>query len=131
MNHRINKGLSTTVEKIITPADTYVTNEVRLDYLLSTPALLATMIEISWNLFKPLIPDDYITVVASMEMDHSFPSLVGERVFIKLVVDDIVENKIYINITGTDEVGVFCTGKMVKSIVKSNRLLEAAYKRIK
>ncbi|HBV68165.1 MAG TPA: hypothetical protein DEF04_08275 [Clostridiales bacterium] len=131
IKHKINVGLSGTYEKMITPADSYLSNSVVIDNLMSTPALLATIVEISWNMFKPLIPEDCLTVVRSFQYEHLHPSLVGEKVRFSLRVDNVESNKIDIVFSGTDHLGEFCRGKFEKIIVKNDKLLEAAYKRVK
>lgn len=129
--HKIYVGLSTTYEKVITPADSYLTKSVTIDNLMSTPALLSTIIEISWNMLKPLIPEDYITVVTSFRSNHFQPTLVGEKVKFTITVNNIENNKICLSFSGTDYMGEFCNGKFEKAIVKNDKLLEAAYKRVK
>ncbi len=129
--HKVNVGMSTIYEKIITPADSYLSNSVSIDSLMSTPALLATIIEISWNMFKPLIPEGYLTVVRSFQYEHLYPSLVGEKVKFKLKVEAVENNRIYVAFTGTDHIGEFCSGKFEKVIVRNDKLLEEAYKRVK
>lgn len=52
---KINVGLSTIYEKVITPQDSYITKSVQIENLMSTPALLSTVIEISWNMLKKYI----------------------------------------------------------------------------
>lgn len=131
ITNKIHVGLTTTYEKVITPADSYLTKSVTIDHVMSTPALLATIIEISWNMLKPLIPNEYITVVRSFNFNHFNPTLVGEKIKITVTVEKIDNNRIYMTFIGADNVGEFCNGKFEKAIVKSDKLLEAAYKRVK
>lgn len=128
---KIYVGLSTVYEKTVTPADSYLTKSITIDHIMSTPSLLATIIEVSWHMLKPLIPDGYITVVRSFNFNHLNPTLVGEKIKIKITVEKIDSNRIYMDFSGTDYVGEFCNGKFEKAIVKSEKLLEAAYKRIR
>ncbi|WP_312815589.1 thioesterase, FlK family [Sedimentibacter sp.] len=124
-------GLSTTYEKVITPADSYLTKSITIDHIMSTPALLATIIEVSWNMLKQLIPDGYITVVRNFNFNHLNPTLVGEKIKIKITVEKIDNNRIYMTFLGTDYIGEFCNGNFEKAIVRSDKLLEAAYKRVR
>ncbi len=128
---KIYVGLSTTYDKVITPADSYLTKSITIDHIMSTPALLATIIEISWHMLKPLIPDGYITVVRNFNFNHLNPTLVGEKIKIQITVEKVDNNRIYMDFVGTDYIGEFCNGKFEKAIVKSDKLLEAAYKRVK
>ncbi len=128
---KINIGLSTTHEKIITPADSYITKSVQIENLLSTPSLLATVIEISWNMLKPYIPSDYITVVTNFRSSHLHPTMVGEKVTFKMTVEGIDNNKIEMSFTGHDNKGEFCNGILEKAVVKENKLLEDAISRVR
>ncbi|WP_326908648.1 thioesterase family protein [Sedimentibacter sp. MB31-C6] len=131
LKHRIIEGMSTTYEKIITPADSYISNSVTIDNLMSTPALLATIIEISWKMLDPLIPDGYLTVVRNIELNHYYPTLIGEKVSITISVEKIDNNRIYLVFSGIDNIGEFCKGKYEKAIIKNDKLIEAAVKRAK
>jgi len=131
ITHKVYSGMETTYEKVVTPADSYLSNAVTIDYLMSTPALLATVIEISWNMFKDLIPSDYLTVVRNFQFDHFHPTLVGEKILFKLKVEKIEDNRIYIVFSVYDYVGEFCNGRFEKAIVRNDKLLEAAYRRVK
>lgn len=127
---KIHVGLSTTYEKVITPADSYITKSVQIDNLLSTPVLLATVIEISWNMLKPYIPSDYITVVSNFRSNHLQPTLVGEKVMFKMTVDNIDNNKVRMSFSGFDHKGEICKGILDKVVVNKDKLLEDAIKRV-
>lgn len=127
---KIHVGLTTTYEKVITPADSYITKSVQIDNLLSTPVLLATVIEISWNMLKPYIPSDYITVVSNFRSNHLQPTLVGEKVMFKMTVDNIDYNKIRLSFSGFDHKGEICKGVLDKVVVKKDKLIEDAIRRV-
>lgn len=127
---KIHVGLSTTYEKVITPADSYITKSVQIDNLLSTPVLLATVIEISWNMLKPYIPSDYITVVSNFRSNHLQPTLVGEKVMFKMTVDNIDNNRVRISFSGFDHKGEICKGILDKVVVNKDKLLEDAIRRV-
>lgn len=127
---KIHVGLTTTYEKVITPADSYITKSVQIDNLLSTPVLLATVIEISWNMLKPYIPSDHITVVSNFRSNHLQPTLVGEKVMFKMTVDNIDYNKIRLSFSGFDHKGEICKGVLDKVVVKKDKLIEDAIRRV-
>jgi len=131
ITNKIYVGLSTTFEKVITPADSYITKSVQIENLMSTPSLLATVIEISWNMLKPFIPSDYITVVSSFQSNHLQPTLVGEKVTFKMSIENIENNRVKMSFSGHDHKGEFCKGILEKVIVKKDKLLEDAIKRVK
>lgn len=128
---KVYVGLSTAYEKFITPADSYITKSVQIENLLSTPSLLATVIEISWNMLKPYIPSDYITVVTNFQSSHLEPTMVGEKVTFKMTVENIENNRVVMSFSGYDDKGEFCNGTLEKAIVKKDKLLDAAIKRVR
>lgn len=127
----INVGLKTTYEKEVTPADTYITKSVLIENLLSTPCLLATLIEMSWNMLKPYIPSDHITVVTNLQFSHLEPTTVGEKVTFNMTIESVEKNKIHLSFVGKDNIGEFCNGTLDKAIVNKDKLLETAISRIK
>lgn len=129
--NRICTGLAATYEKTITPSDTYITKSVKIENLMSTPALLATIIEISWKMLKPYLPEDYLTVVTNFQSDHLHPTMVGERVRITMTLESIDHNRLAMSFTCYDHEGEFCRGILEKAIVKKEKLLVEAYKRVK
>lgn len=130
ITNKINVGLSTTYEKVITPADSFITKSVQIENLMSTPALLATVIEISWNLLKKFIPSDYLTVVTNFQSNHLHPTMVGERVIFKMTVEGVESNRVQMSFSGFDCKGEFCNGVLEKAIVKNEKLLVDAYSRV-
>lgn len=127
---KINIGLSTIYEKVITPADSYITKSVQIEHLMSTPALLATVIEISWNMLKKYIPSDYLTVVTNFQSFHLHPTMIGEKVIFKMTVEGIDGNRVRMSFSGYDCKGEFCRGILEKAIVKNEKLLEDAFSRV-
>lgn len=130
ITNKIHVGLSTTYEKVITPGDSYITKSVQIDQLMSTLALLATVVEISWNMLHKYIPSDYITVVTNFQSNHFHPSMVGERVIFKMTVNEVSNNKVKMSFAGYDCKGEFCSGILEKAVVKNEKLLEDAYSRV-
>lgn len=128
--NKINVGLSTTYEKVITPADSYITKSVQIENLMSTPSLLATVIEISWNMLKKFIPSDYLTVVTNFQSNHLHPTMVGEKVIFKMTIESIVDNRVCMSFSGYDCKGEFCNGILEKAIVKNEKLIEDAISRV-
>lgn len=130
ITNKVNVGLSTIYEKVITPQDSYITKSVQIENLMSTPALLATVIEISWNMLKKYIPSDYLTVVTNFQSQHLHPTMVGEKVIFKMTVENIDGNKVSMSFSGYDCKGEFCNGILEKAVVKNEKLLENAYNRV-
>lgn len=130
ITNKIHVGLSTTYEKTITPADSYITKSVKIENLMSTPSLLATVIEMSCNMLKKYIPSDYLTVVTNFQSYHLHPTMVGEKVMFKMTVESIENNRVSMSFAGYDCKGEFCSGILEKAIVKEEKLIEDAISRV-
>lgn len=131
INHKIYEGLSITHEKVITAADSYISNSTSIDSLLSSPALLSIIIEATCKMLDKLLPDDYITVGRNLELSHYNPTLIGEKISINIKVKKVDKQRVHLEFVGIDELGEFCKGKYEKVIVNKNMLIESAVKRAK
>ena len=129
IDHRIREGISKTIVIETKPSHAYVTDRSTIDYLLSTPALISMIIDGSCELLHELIPDEYITVGYKIELSHINPTVIGERITIKITVSRIEGNRIFLHFVGNDSAGVICQGKYERAIVNKQKLMENAYKR--
>lgn len=129
VKHKIREGLFTTYEKVTNAGDAYISNCSTISYLLSTPALLTMIIDASCKMLDPLLPQEYITVGKNLELSHENPTLIGEKINLKIKVVKIIDNSIYLEFEGFDSHGVFCVGKYERSIVSKEKLTQIAYQR--
>lgn len=129
VNHKIREGLSSNYEKQTNSSDAYISNCSTINYLLSTPALLSMIIDASCKMLDPLLPQEYITVGKNLELSHEHPTLIGETINLKITVEKVAFNTIYLKIEGTDSHGIFCLGKYERVIVNRDVLIEIAYHR--
>ena len=129
ISHKIRQGLSKTINVVTRPSDAYITDKATIDYLLSTPALISMIIDGSCELLHQLIPDDYTTVGYNINLSHTNPTVIGEKVTIKITVSKVEGNRIFLDVIGHDSGGVICQGKYERVIVNKQKLMEKAYKR--
>lgn len=133
IEHKISVGLSSIFkrEDSIRGGYAYQGTNASLDYLLSTPEVLDIIIEASSNMLDPLLPDGYITVGKYVELSHEQPTLTlaGETISTIVTVTEITGNKIMLDVTCHDEIGLICKGKYERTIVEKEKLMEATYKR--
>jgi fluoroacetyl-CoA thioesterase len=130
VNHQITRGITTTYEKQTTISDAYSSsNTGTLDYLVSTPSIILMIIDAATDMLDKLLPTEYITVGKKIELVHENPSLIGEMITIKLVVEDLTGNSVILNIEAKDSKGLVCSGKYERAIINEEKLLEIAYKR--
>jgi len=131
IEHKIKEGMSITFEKEILGRDTigdYGSKVV--DYLLSTPSLVAILISASAKLLNPLVPEDSVTVGSSVELRHEKPTLLGEKIWMVVTVREVIGDRISLDFVASDKVGVIARGKHERFVVIGEGILDAAYKRL-
>jgi len=131
IEHNIKEGMSITFEKEIRERDTigdYGSNS--LDYLMSTPSLMAILISASAKLLNPLVPEGSVTVGGSVELRHEQPTLLGEKVWMVVTVKEVNGDRISLEFVANDKSGVIAKGKHERFVVKGEDVLDAAYKRL-
>lgn len=131
MEHRIEKGMSTFFDKEVSAADTAAAyGSKALDFLLSTPALVAMLIDASAQLLDPLVSEDCVTVGNKVELTHEKPTLLGEKVRLVVTVRDVAGDRIELEYVVHDPIGVIARGTHERFVVRSEDILAAAYDRL-
>lgn len=130
-DHQIKEGMSITFEKEVFGRETIGDfGSKALDYLLSTPSLVAILLSASAKLLNPLVPEECVTVGSSVELHHEQPTLLGEKVWMVVTVKQVVGNKISLEFVANDKGGVIATGKHERFVVIGDEVLDNAYKRL-
>jgi len=130
IKHTIKKGLSTIYEKEVSNFDAAGSfGSGVLGFLLSTPAAITMALETAIQLLDPLLPDGYITVGKSIELQHLRPTLIGEKISLIVAVTDVIEEHVFLDIEIHDTRGLVCKGKHERFIMSSDQLIQIAYSR--
>ena len=133
MEHKISAGLSTIHKREGSIRGTYAYSGSidSLDYLLTTPEVLDIIIEASAKMLDPLLPANYITVGKYIELSHEQPTLTltGNTISTILTVTEISGNKIFLDFSCHDEIGLICKGIYERVIVDREKLMESTYRR--
>lgn len=133
IDHKITVGLSKIYKKEGSVRGTYAYSGSNdsLNYLLSTPEVLDIIIEASSNMLDNLLPAGYITVGKYIELSHEQPTLTltGGTISTILTVTKISGNKIFLDFSCHDEIGLICKGTYERAIVEREKLMEATYRR--
>jgi predicted thioesterase len=129
--HNIKEGLTAKYSKVTRSSDAYLSNDSTIDYLVSTPAILSMIIDVSVKMLDSIIPKDYVSVGKDIQLSHDHPTLIGETIELTLTVEKVDKNRIYLDIVGKDYRGICLRGKYERVIVDRNKLNEAAYDRLK
>ena len=118
IEHKITEGLSAIYKKEGSMRGAYVNtgSNDTLNYLLSTPEVLDIIIDASTNMLDNLLPAGYITVGKYIELSHEHPTKISG-------------NKIFLDFSCHDEIGLICKGTYERAIVEREKLMEATYRR--
>jgi predicted thioesterase len=119
-----------TVTRTITDADTagnYWKTDV--EKLLSTPGLIAMMIEASTRLIDEKLPDGFISVSKQAEVVHEHPTVVGTPITLKVEIKSFDGYHIRMKMIAHDESGVVGRGSHERSIVNKKWMLLKVNKR--
>lgn len=131
IDHKITKGISIIYNREVNSGDTATAYGAGiLDYLLSPPAIINMIIEGSMKLLDHLVPQGFITVSGRFDISHEKPTLLGEHVHVILVVEEVLADKIKLDVTVHDHIGVIARGKHERVIVESEKLIASAYVRL-
>lgn len=132
-DNKIIEGLSTIYKKEGSMLETLASSGTTgsLNYLITTPQIMEIIIEASYSMLDPLLPDGYITVGKYIELSHEKPTLTlaGGAISVILTVSKIDGNKIYLDVACYDDIGLICKGMYERAIVNKDILMEATYKR--
>jgi len=130
MEHKIAEGMINDVRRITGPSDaSNLPGSLEFSYLVSTTAVIDMIIEGSTQMLDKLLPEGYTTVGTYIQIAHENPTLIGEAVDIRIKVDKIDGNRIYLEVSGHDSEGRFCMGKHERHIVNKSKLMQRAYER--
>lgn len=133
LTHKIIVGLSTIYKKEGSLLETLSSSATTgsLNHLLTTPQIIETIIEASYHMLDPLLPEGYVTVGKNIQLTHEHPTLtiVGATISVVLTVTKIDGSKIFLDVACYDNVGLICKGLYERAIVNKEKLMEAAYNR--
>lgn len=123
-------GITASVQKVITQEDTALNfGSGALNNLLATPTLAALMIEASVKLIDPLLPEGYITIGKTLEIDHENPTIEGINVIVTARLMEVDGSRLSLEITATDEVGKIGIGYHERYIVVKSLLMNRVEER--
>jgi predicted thioesterase len=123
-------GISKSVQKVITREDTALNfGSGALNNLLATPTLAALMIEASVKLIDPLLPEGYITIGKTLEIEHENPTIEGVTVTLTAKLLEINGSRLSLEIIASDEIGRIGIGYHERFIVAKDILMSKVNER--
>jgi len=125
----ITTGMSSITKKEVGANDTDSSFSSPLDFLLSTTAIVAMLIEASVKMLDSTLDGDLITVGKHLDLYHLKPTLVGEKIELILTVKKVEKDSISMDFLICDSIGAICSGTYERVIVNKNQLIDIAYAR--
>ena len=126
----IKVGFKASVQKVITREDTALNfGSGALNNLLATPTLAALMIEASVKLIDPLLPEGYITIGKTLEIEHENPTIEGINVTVTAKLIEVDGSRLSLEITAVDEIGKVGSGYHERYIVAKSLLMNKVEER--
>jgi predicted thioesterase len=124
----VNSNL--TIQRKVTPEDTALNyGSGKLEKLFATPRLVALMIEASVKLIDEKLTEGFITIGRRAEVAHEKPTMLGQTISVKVEVKSFNRDKILLEMTAFDEIGVIGRGTHERIIVNKQSLLHRAAQR--
>jgi len=125
------RGESVTVQRTVTEDETAMHyGSGKLETLFAIPALLEMMLEAGAELVDAKLPEGYISVGKKAMVDHTEPTVMGEKVTVKVSVDHVEGNYVYLTMEAYDEVGKIGKGENTRVILNQKGLLNRAQYRV-
>lgn len=100
-----------------------------LHALVSTPVLVALMIEASVRLVDPKLQSGFITAGQSVNVKHMAPSTLGQILTMKAKVVRIENFHVFLEIEAYDEIGQIGSGTHERIVVNKDNMLKRAAER--
>lgn len=123
-------GMSASVKKVIAKEDTALNfGSGALNNLLATPTLAALMIEAAVKLIDPLLPEGYITIGKTLEIEHENPTIEGVTATVTARLLEVNGNKLTLEITAVDEIGKIGMGYHERYVVAHKLLMDKVKER--
>ncbi|MFZ5352165.1 MAG: thioesterase family protein [Bacillota bacterium] len=117
-------GTKGIVQKRITREDTALNfGSGALKNLLATPTLAALMIEAAVKAIDPKLPQGFITIGKTLDINHENPTVQGMTCTVSAELVEQNENKLVFDITAYDELGQIGKGKHERYIVNRDILM--------
>lgn len=128
----LKTGMTKSVQKVITRDDTALNfGSGALNNLLATPTLAALMIEAAVKLVDPLLPEGYITIGKTIEIEHENPTIQGMTATVTAKLVEINEGRLSLEIIAFDELGRIGSGYHERQIVKYDILMDKVEERFR
>jgi predicted thioesterase len=126
----LKPGLTSIIQKVVTKEDAaHNYGSGVLKDLLATPVLSALMIEAAIKIVDTLLPEGYITIGKSIEIEHSNPTMIGMIVTVKAKLVEVSCTRLLFEINAFDEIGEIGRGYHERFIVNYEKMMNKAHER--
>lgn len=125
-----NIGMVNVVQKTITRDDTALNfGSGALKNLLATPTLSALMIEAAVMAIDPKLPEGYITIGKTLNVNHEKPTVEGMTVTVSARLVKQEKSKLVFEVIAYDELGEIGIGYHERYIVQQSVIMNSVNER--
>jgi fluoroacetyl-CoA thioesterase len=120
----VKPGLNSTVELVVSEADTALALHSGLVPVLATPRLIALCEEASVDAVSNEMAPGQTSVGTKIHIDHLAATAVGHTVRAKASVSEVNGRRIVFTVSVNDERGLVAVGRITRVVVDVERFLE-------
>ena len=122
----LNTGLSSTVELVVSDADTAVAHRSGSVEVLATPRVVALCEEAAVGAIEGALDNGSTSVGMRIQLDHLAPTMVGSTVTAEATLEKIAGRRLTFTVSASDARGLIAAGKVTRVVVDVDRFLDKA-----
>lgn len=122
----LKTGLSSTVELVVSDADTAIAHRSGSVAVLATPRLVALCEEAAVGAVDDQLEQGSTTVGMRVQFDHLAPTMVGSPVTAEATLEKISGRRLTFTVSASDPRGLIAAGKVTRVVVDAERFLDKA-----
>ena len=122
----LKTGLCSTVELVVSDADTAIAHRSGSVAVLATPRLVALCEEAAVSAVDGELEPGSTTVGMRVQFDHLAPTMVGAPVTAEATLEKVSGRRLTFTVSATDPRGLIAAGKVTRVVVDVERFLDKA-----
>jgi predicted thioesterase len=122
----LKTGLSSSVDMVVSDADTARAHRSGSVDVLATPRLVALCEEAAIEAIEGELDDGSTSVGMRVQFDHLAPTMVGSPVTAEATLEKIAGRRLTFTVSASDPRGLIAAGKVTRVIVNVERFLDKA-----
>lgn len=121
---QIIPGLSTSIEKVVSPEDSAKRYGSGMVEVFATPAMIALMEQTALGCVNFLLPDGYTTVGAEVKVQHVRATRIGKVVKCTARLIEVDRKKLVFEVRASDDQGDIGFGTHTRFIIEQKKFMD-------